>query len=475
MYDNSKLHIVMFPWLAIGHQIPFLELSKCLASKGHHISFLSTPRNIQKLSKIPQHLSTFISLLTLPLTHVQNLPENAESSMDIPINKTQLLKKAFDGLKPHVSNFLQTSKTPINWIIYDYASFWLPELADAFTIPCVFFCLFSAAVLSFVGPPEVLLTSEEVRPTPEDFTVVPKWIPFHSDIVFRLHEMLQYFEGAPSDISDVPDTYRFGVAIRDCEFIALRSCEEFEPEWISFLSKLNKKTVIPVGSLHPLAHVSAEADDENWVRIRHWLDRKADSSVVYVALGTESILTHNQLNELALGLERSGLPFFWVIRSPPESSSVDVLAMLPNGFQDRVNDRGVIWTSWAPQVEILAHRSVEGFLTHCGWNSVIEGLGYGRVPVMLPMLNDQGLNARLLTEKMLGIEIPRNERDGSFTSGSVAESLRVAMVGKEGEVFRSNARDMREVFGNTNEMHRYLDDFVGYFNHRLRERGTSIH
>ncbi|PIA52266.1 hypothetical protein AQUCO_01000261v1 [Aquilegia coerulea] len=468
MDDKSKLHVVMFPWLAIEHLIPFLELSKCLASKGHHVSFISTPRNIQRLPKIPQNLSLFINLVNLPFPQVENLPKNAQSSTDIPMKKTQLLKRAFDGLQVDLATFLENSKIPIDWIIYDYASHWLPEIANRLDIPCIYFCLFTAATLCFYGPPYALLSSKEARLTPESFTIVPNWIPFPSDIVYRLHEILPNFEGFPDDISgisdvtgDVPDTYRFGVAIRDCEFIALRSCVELEPEWISFLSELNKKQVILVGSLHPSAQVSENQDDEKWMVIKEWLDKQRDESVVYVALGTEAVLSQNQINELALGLERSELPFFWVLRAPPESY-VDMLTMLPNGFEEKVKNRGMVWTSWAPQVNILAHRSVGGFLTHCGWNSLIEGLGYGRVPVLLPMLNDQGLNARLLVGKKLGLEIPRNEQDGSFTSESVAEFLRLVMVGKEGEVLRCNARKMRGVFGDENVMSHYIDVFVGY-------------
>ncbi|KAK6775060.1 hypothetical protein RDI58_026061 [Solanum bulbocastanum] len=46
--NNKKLHFAVFPWLAFGHIIPYLELSKFIAQKGHKISFISTPRNIDQ-------------------------------------------------------------------------------------------------------------------------------------------------------------------------------------------------------------------------------------------------------------------------------------------------------------------------------------------------------------------------------------------------------------------------------------------
>ncbi|OUZ99747.1 UDP-glucuronosyl/UDP-glucosyltransferase [Macleaya cordata] len=456
----------------MGHLIPFFQLSKSLARKdGIRISFVSTPRNLQKLPKIPPNLSSLITLVSLPFLHDHVgdnlLPENAESSTDIPIEKTQLLKKAFDGLESSLSTFLQNSNPAADWIIHDYASHWLPTgIVEKLGIPCVYFGVFTAASLAFIGPPEVLIQNQSMNP--EDFTTVPKWVPFPSNVVYRFHELLQYNKGAPQDHdSGVPDTRRFGFTIRDSEFVALRSCVEFESDWLTLLSELYQKPVIPLGLLPPsMKDTEDEGEDrnDNWVVIKEWLDKQREGSVVYVALGTEAALSQEQVNELALGLESSKLPFFWVLRkSPGLNSAQDQLSyFLPDGFEDRIRGRGIVHMSWVPQVRILGHQSVGGFLTHCGFNSVIEGLAFGRVLILLPMLNDQGLNARLLEGKKVGLEIPRNERDGSFSSESVAESLRVVMVEKEGEVLRNKAKEMKEVFGDIKLHESYMNSFVQF-------------
>ncbi|KAF5186328.1 Udp-glycosyltransferase 91c1 [Thalictrum thalictroides] len=487
MENDSKLHVIVFPWLAFGHINPALQLSKCLAAKGHHVSFVSTPRNIQRLPAVPPTQSPLITFIKLPLPPTQHLPENAEATSDIQPSKATLLTRAFDGLQPQFAKFLESSPRLADWIIYDYQSHWLPALAAQHDIPCAFFCTFNASSLSFLGPPKLLLSTvpEESRFTSlESFTTVPKWIPFPSNIVYRLHEILPLLQHAESDIygspDDVPYLHRFGVAMRDCQFIALRSCVELEAEWIKLLAELTEKPVIPVGSLHPATQdyqdEKSPNEEKKWLPIKEWLDKQENESVLYVALGTEARLTENQISEMAIGLEKSNLPFFWVLRTPhyhhESSAGKDVITMLPDGFLDRTKDRGIVWTNWAPQVNILAHPSVRGMLSHCGWSSINEALGFGIFLVLMPMTNDQGLIARLLESKNLGLEVPRDLRDGSFTSDSVAESVRKVMVDKEGEILRANAKHMKGVLGDKTEMGRCFDSFIEFLKTHKREPVT---
>ncbi|XP_011084237.1 UDP-glycosyltransferase 91C1 [Sesamum indicum] len=452
---GKVLHIVMFPWLAIGHLRPFLRLSICLAQKGHRISFISTPRNLHRAVKVPQDLSHLINVIAFPLPEVEHLPPHAESSMDVPHVKQQLLKVAFDLLRPLVSDFLDNVRPKPDWIVYDYASHWLPKLAEEMGISRAFFSLFTAAFMAFLGSPSALMDQKYSRSTAADFTIVPEWIPFPSDMAFRLHEMSKNMEkdadGNEYD-SGTSDSIRFGLSIDGSEIVIFRSCVEFEPEWFDLVRQLYQKPVIPVGILP----VEDEEHDNNeeWLKIKQWLDAQKDDSLVYVALGTEAALSQTEAQELALGLEQCGLPFFWVLNRNylPE--------MLPDGFQDRVANRGMVYTEWAPQIKILSHPAVGAFLTHCGWNSATEALGFGRVLILFPVMNDQGLNARLLQEKKVGVEIPRNEKDGSFTRDSVSETVRLVLVSEEGRKVRENARKMKELFGDKSRSSSYVDSLV---------------
>ncbi|KAF7850668.1 hypothetical protein BT93_L5138 [Corymbia citriodora subsp. variegata] len=442
----------------MGHLIPFFHLSKHLAQRGHKISFISTPRNIQRLPKIPQSLSPFINLVPLPFPHIPNLPPHAESSIDTSFSKQQLLKLAFDKLQPTITSFLESSK--LDWIIYDFASHWLPSTAAELGIHRCFFGLFNAAVLCLIGPPTVLIGGSDPRRTVDDFLRAPEWIPFKSDIVFRSYEITRFIQHSTEYSSATPDTVRMGATVRDSEVVAVRTCIEFEPEWFGLLRDLYQKPLVPVGFLPPCMEDDEDGNDMKWVSIKEWLHEQRVDSVVYVAIGTEAVLSQEEVNELALGLEKSGLNFFWVLRDPPEPTQ-KAIDMLPNGFLQRVEGRGIVCTDWAPQVKILSHDSVGGFLTHCGWNSVIEGLAFGRVLMLFPMFNDQGPNARLLQGKGLGIEVARKE-DGMFTSDAVAELLRFAMVDDLGSSLRASAKEAKKLLSNRETNQRCIDEFIQY-------------
>ena len=144
----TPLHIVVFPWLAFGHLIPFLELSKRLAARGHAVTFLSTPRNIARLPPVPEALSGRVRFVALPLPAVDGLPEGAESTADVPPEKVELLKVAFDGLAAPFADFLVAACAGVgddrsggeeeaglfgrrpDWIVLDFAHYWLCPIAE---------------------------------------------------------------------------------------------------------------------------------------------------------------------------------------------------------------------------------------------------------------------------------------------------------------------------------------------------------
>ncbi|KAI9111915.1 hypothetical protein K1719_017605 [Acacia pycnantha] len=442
MEEDKKLHIVMFPWLAFGHFIPYLELAKLIAHKGHHVSFLSAPRNIDRLPRLPPHLAPLIKLVKLPLPKIHNLPDQAEATTDIPYNMVPFLKRAYDGLQEPMTRFLESSEP--DWIFYDFAPYWVGSIASELGIKSAFFPIFPSPGMAFVGPPSDLMSSDPTRKNPESFTVPPPWIPFPTTVAFRYFEIMRIFADSFSvENMDVSDACRFGASIQNSDIVMIRGCHEFEHKWIQLLENLYQKPVIPVGQLPSTAYDGGNERD-TWGWMKEWLDKQRRGTVVYVAFGSEAKPSQEEAREIALGLEKSELPFFWALRTQRGPNDPEVLR-LPEGFEERTHGRGVVCTGWAPQMKILGHVSVGGFLTHSGWTSVVEAIQNEKPLVLLTFLADQGLNARVLEENSMGYSIPRDERDGSFTSESVAESLRLVMVKEEGRIYREKIKEMKDL------------------------------
>ncbi|KAH0745253.1 hypothetical protein KY285_006910 [Solanum tuberosum] len=464
--NTKKLHIVMFPWLAFGHIIPFLELSKFIARKGHKISFISTPRNIDRLPKIPYEFSNSITFVKIPLLNVDGLPKDAEATMDITSEEIIYLKIAMDGMEKEVTDFLE--KNSPDWIIQDFAQYWLAPISAKLGISRIFYGIINAWFISFFGSFENMINTNNCTSSPklEDFLVPPKWIPFETKAAYRLHEARWMVESSQKNVSGVSDIYRSGVTIRGLDAIIVRHCHEFEGQWLKLLEDLHHMPVLPTGLMPPLVESSSDEKNESWILIKEWLDEKPKGLVVYVALGSEVTISQSEINELACGLELSGSPFFWVFRKPTRSGNTDPIE-LPDGFEERTKDQGIVWKSWVPQLKILSHESIGGFLTHCGWSSIIEGLMFGHPLIMLPFLVDQGLNARILEDKGVGIDVPRNEEDGSYTSDSVANSVKLVMVGNDGKIIREKAKEMSSIFDNKELQDKYIENLIKFLeNHR---------
>ena len=131
-----------------------------------------------------------------------------------------------------------------------------------------------------------------------------------------------------------------------------------------------------------------------------WLDSKPEKSVLYVAFGSQMQPSPSQTIELAMALEASGRNFIWVIR-PPKNSATNTGhggGWLPSGFEQGIQGRGLL-LEWAPQLEILSHKSTGAFLSHSGWNSVVESLTNGLPVLALPMMGDQHFIAKMLEEE----------------------------------------------------------------------------
>ncbi|KAJ0478562.1 putative flavonol 3-O-glucosyltransferase [Helianthus annuus] len=149
--------------------------------------------------------------------------------------------------------------------------------------------------------------------------------------------------------------------------------------------------------------------DDDVVR---WLDSQPSSSVVFLCFGTNGSFDEVQVKEIARGLEQSGYRFVWSLRRPPSdqksrvpSDYEDPSVVLPEGFLERTRGKGKV-IGWSPQVAVLGHDAVGGFVSHCGWNSLLESLWFGVPTATWPMYAEQHMNAfEMVVELGLAVEI----------------------------------------------------------------------
>lgn len=169
-----------------------------------------------------------------------------------------------------------------------------------------------------------------------------------------------------------------------------------------------------------------------------WLDSQAVSSVLYVSFGTVASLSPDHVVELAYGLEQSEHAFLWVFR--PDSRTGN----FPEGFTDRTKGRGLV-IPWAPQVEVLSHPSVGGFLTHCGWNSTLESIWMGVAMIGCPMIAEQRCNMRSIADVWrVGLRLEKKP-DGKFTREAVQRAVKALMQGEEGKDAKRRVKEMSQI------------------------------
>jgi hypothetical protein len=125
---QEPLRIVIVPWLAFGHLLPYLELAQRLASRGHLVSYVSTPHNLARLPPLRPSAAPCVDLVALPLPRVDGLADGAESTNDVPDDQREMHWKAFDGLAAPFAEFMAATYADVgtrpHWIIADSFHHW---------------------------------------------------------------------------------------------------------------------------------------------------------------------------------------------------------------------------------------------------------------------------------------------------------------------------------------------------------------
>nr|AXK92492.1 flavonoids UDP-glycosyltransferase [Siraitia grosvenorii] len=451
--DGTQLHMFLFPFLAQGHIIPIVDMAKLFASRGVKITIVTTPLNAISISKSIHKAKSLaapqIELLILEFpTAEAGLPDGCENADSI--TSLDLLPKFFKALSLLQAPLEQAvlEKRP-HCLLADTFFPWTDDVAAKFGILRLVFhgtSFFSLSATEFMRIHEPY---KHVSSDTEPFLIphLPGEIKFTK---MQLPEFIR--ENAKSEFSELLN--RVKESESKCYGVVVNSFYELEADYADcYRNVLGKKAwhIGPLSLCNKGTEEKAQRGSESAIdehECLKWLDSKKPNSVVYVCFGSMAKFNSAQLKEIANGLEASGQQFIWVVRKGKEEE--DDGDWLPEGFEQRMEGKGLIIRGWAPQVLILDHPAVGGFVTHCGWNSTLEGVAAGVPMVTWPVSAEQFYNEKLVTQ-VLKSGVPVGVQKWVRTVGdfikreAVEKAIRRIMEGEEGEEMRKRATELAEM------------------------------
>ncbi|KAL1206589.1 UDP-glycosyltransferase 79B9 [Cardamine amara subsp. amara] len=317
---SQKFHALMFPWFAFGHMTPYLHLANKLAEKGHRVTFL-LPKKAQKQLEHHNLFPDTIIFHPLTIPHVDGLPDGAETASDIPISLGKFLTAAMDLTRDQVEAKVRDLRPDL--IFFDMA-YWVPEITKELGLKSVMYFVISANSIA-----------HELVPGGE-LGVPPPGYP-SSKVLYRGHDAHALLSFS---IYYKRLHHRITTGLMNCDVISIRTCEEVEGKFCNYIERQYQRKVLLTGPMLPEQDKSKPLEDR-WV---HWLNRFESGPVIYCALGSQINLEKDQFQELCLGMELTGLPFLLAVKPPKGAKTIQ--EALPDGFEERVKNRGVVWGEW---------------------------------------------------------------------------------------------------------------------------------
>ncbi|KAF7145633.1 hypothetical protein RHSIM_Rhsim04G0083100 [Rhododendron simsii] len=411
MTTTATVELVFIPAPGMSHLVSTVEMAKQLVGRDHRLSItvliMKLPFDKSKASS-----STQSQLLTAAEDRLEfvylPLDEAAAAELQSKSPKTFMLesiKMNKQNVRDHVRTMVSTGSTMIAGFVVDMFCTPMMDVAAEFGVPSYVFFTPNATVLGVMFHMETL--------SPEEYNDLAEMKDSDTEL-----ELPGFVNPVPVKVLPAPFLDKeFGSRfmsiakrLRETKGIMVNTFEELESSAVRFLAENDK--VPPVYPVGPLIHLVNNKNEEEEIEIMKWLDNQPLSSVVFLCFGTMGSFEGDQLKEIAQALERSGHRFLWSVRRTPQMGKIeppgeyeDLNQVLPEGFIERTMKIGKV-IGWAPQVAILSHKAVGGFVSHCGWNSTLESLWCGVPMATWPMYAEQQMNAfELVRELGLAVEI----------------------------------------------------------------------
>ncbi|XP_074359175.1 UDP-glycosyltransferase 83A1-like [Apium graveolens] len=433
----SLSHVLAVPYPAQGHVIPMMELSRKLVQHGCKVTFVNTDfihrRVTNALSSKEDDMEDGIELVSIP--------DGLELGDD-RFNLGKLMESMLTLMPGKLEELIQNAKnddnTRFSCVVAEGGTGWALEVAKKMGLKTVAFCPVSAstAVVASSIPNLIengFIDSEDGTILKKQFITISPTMPAISTEAFAW--------ACFADMGTRKSLFKLTAKSNDfirkfADFIICNSANELEPAAFAVLPKL-----LPVGPLFASSRLGNQGGNF-WPKdsdCLSWLDQQPPSSVIYVAFGSFTAFNQTQFQELALGLELTNKPFLWVARPGitfKETNEGDY----PQGYKERIGSRGKI-VSWAPQEKVLRHPSVACFLSHCGWNSITEGVSNGIPFLCWPYFADQYLNESYICNVWkIGLRFEKDE-SGIIRQGEIKNKVNQILGNKN---YKAIVMDLKE-------------------------------
>lgn len=440
----TKYEVVFISTPTIGNMVPTVEFANHLTKHHPQLSATILVITIPKLPLVNTYLQSRSSSSTnLRFIHLPTVDPPAPDQYQSFIAYISLLiQKHKTNIKNTLLDLIKTDSVKLAALFVDMFSTTIIDVANEVSVPCY---LFFASPASFLGFTLHLPKLESVESETE-FEIPSFRNPIPKQVLPNMVLKWKSEEDAYSWISYHAGRYR------ETKGIVVNTLQELEP--YALQSLYDDSQLPPVYTIGPVIDLVGPAEwDPNPVQynyIMEWLDLQPLASVVFLCFGSLGSLEVKQVEKIAIGLERAGVRFLWALRGPPKAQSADPRDytsydnVLPDGFLERTAGMGIV-CGWVPQAKVLAHKAVGGFVSHCGWNSILESLWYGVPIATWPVYAEQQMNAlQMVRELGLAVEIRLDYRVGGdlVQAEEVENGVHTLMNGSD--EIRRKVKDMRE-------------------------------
>ncbi|KAI6701356.1 hypothetical protein NL676_015680 [Syzygium grande] len=430
--------------------IPMMDIAKKFATRGAKITIITCPPYATLFSKQIERVNQLglefqIQTVKFPSAEV-GMPEGWESTDAVTVSQNQhRFAKGLSLLREPVLHILEEHRP--DCLVADFFFAWATDVAARLKIPRLTFG--GESIIAVCAREVIDLYQPHKGVSSDSETFLVPHLP--GEMKLTRNQLADHVRKVETDVLSRGEASEAELKSYGSIF---NSFFELEKDYADYYRNVLGRKAWHIG---PVSLCNSDTADKvvrgkeasiSSHECLRWLDSKRPKSVIYVCFGSMTRFSSQQLVEIAKGLEASQQDFLWIVKEVKNEEQ----DWLPEGFEERMGGKGLIIRGWAPQVLILDHESVGGFVTHCGWNSTLEGVCAGVPMVTWPMFADQFYNEHLVTQ-VLGIGIGVGSKlfavfgvNADFVRrDDIDKAVRRVMAGEEAEVMRRRATALREM------------------------------